>query len=328
MRQRKTNCDRLRFIWECNIRYKYCMPLGNVSFLLGSKLLSFEKIVEVAAAATDLGVTDFRLTGGEPLMRPRLEELVSELCKLPGVKGCAITTNGMLLAEKVAALANAGLRRVNISLDTLSEPTFRQLSRRSGLHKVLEGIEASLSDSRLQVRLNALLLRKTNLHDLVDLVQFARQRRVTIRFIEFMPLDSDSKWQLQEVVTGAEIRDILSQKLGPINPISQPNSSQPACDYQFADGSQIGFIDSVSQPFCSKCDRLRLTADGKLLNCLFGRNEWDLGPVWEYPNCELSERRTKIGLLISECVSQKTQSHGIGEPGFSSASRTMHQIGG
>lgn len=261
-------------------------------------------------------------------MRPRLEELVSELCTLPGVKGCAITTNGMLLAEKVAALADAGLRRVNISLDTLSEPTFRQLSRRSGLHKVLEGIQASLSDPRLQVRLNALLLRKVNLADLIDLVQFARQRSITIRFIEFMPLDSDAKWQLEEVVTGAEVREILSEKFGPMKPLSQPNSSQPACDYQFADGSQIGFIDSVSQPFCSKCDRLRLTADGKLRNCLFGSNEWDLGPVWEDPNCKLSERRSKISLLMDECVAQKAHSHGIGEPGFSGASRSMHQIGG
>lgn len=295
--------------------------------------MTFDQITAVVKVAASLGVGDFRITGGEPLMRQNLDQLISNLVQVPGVRDVALTTNGMLLSNLVGGLAASGLKRVNISLDTLSEVTFRTMSRRKGLFRVLEGIEAALSEPRIQVRLNALVLREVNLEDVVELVQFARTRGVTIRFIEFMPLDAEGGWNRKQVVSGTELRSLLAEAIGPLSPAIRPNESQPATDFQFADGSRVGFVDTVSQPFCEHCDRIRLTADGKLRNCLFGQQEWDISCITKMMTIEnsgqiLDKHRADLEGVMRTCVAAKARSHGIDAPGFSSPTRTMHQIGG
>jgi len=254
---------------------------------------------------------------------------------VPGVEDVALTTNGMFLAGQLESLVNAGLRRVNISLDTLSEDRFKQLSRRSGLHRVLQGIEAAIAEPRLKVRLNALVLRDVNWIDVVELVRFAKQRGVVLRFIEFMPLDAGRAWESNRVVSGAELRRVLSEHFGPLVRCHSVDAAQPSTDYAFADGSRVGFIDTVTQPFCGSCDRLRLTSDGKIRNCLFGKKEWDVSKMLAegfdgaHENLDAQcDVDGTIERLLRECVLAKAAAHGIGDPGFRPPDRAMYQIGG
>lgn len=312
----------------CNIRCQYCMPDGPVQFLPNNQLLSYQQIAQIAAVCSELGIEKYRITGGEPLARPNLHELFESLAKIPGIKDVALTTNGMMLKDQVAALVAAGLRRVNISLDTLQEETFQKLSRRSGLSRVLEGIEAALDQPQLSVRLNALVLRDVNLNDVVELVLFANSRKVTMRFIEFMPLDASRSWTQSRMVSGSELRQLLSDRVGPLTPVASNNPAQPSTDYQFADGSCVGFIDSVSSPFCSRCDRLRLTADGKLRNCLFGKEEWNVKTLFATCNDDPLEFRQQFEKTIRDCVLAKAAAHGIDKAQFQPPERAMYQIGG
>ena len=331
--QRVHRALRLSVTDACNIRCQYCMPDGPVRFLPRQHQLTFEQIAGFVAVTASLGVIHYRLTGGEPLLRPQLDQLVGLLSAIEGVEEVALTTNGMLLAEQLPGLVEAGLRRVNISLDTLSETAFQRLSRRAGLNRVLAGIEAAVAEPRLHVRLNALVLRDLNLDDVVELVRFARQRQVVIRFIEFMPLDADRSWNRQRMVAGEELRQLLSSHFGPLNRLASADSAQPSSDYEFPDGSRVGFIDSVTRPFCGTCDRLRLTADGKLRNCLFGQQEWDVAGLLR----QLSEAsdvaaglavRRELERLIDQCVQAKAPAHGIADPDFQPPERAMYQIGG
>lgn len=303
---------------RCNIRCQYCMP-EVANFLSSSRLLTFEQIARFVTAVVPLGIREVRITGGEPLMRPGLAELFKMLSSIDQLANIALTTNGMLLAEQLDGLVNAGLRRINISLDTLNEEVFRRLSRREGLDKVLDGIDAAAKDSRVQVRLNALVMRDINLGEVLDLVQFARERRLPLRFIEFMPLDAERAWNRAQMVSGKEMRDLITSRFGPLTPLDRVDASQPSIDYGFADDKGVvGFIDSVSQPFCSGCDRLRLTADGKIRNCLFGQEEWDIR--------QLSSE--EIPTIVRDCLSAKKAAHGIDEQNFSPPERAMFQIGG
>jgi cyclic pyranopterin phosphate synthase len=250
------------------------------------------------------------------------------LKEISGVDEVAITTNGMLLANQVVALKSAGLDRLNISLDTLSEATFQKLSRREGLDSVLRGIDAAI-DAGMSPRLNALILRDINLDEVVDLVEFALGRNLVLRFIEFMPLDQDRSWQAGRVVNGDELRKILSFRFGPLAPIARSRDAQPSHDYQFDNGSgTVGFIDPVSNPFCGNCDRLRLTADGKLRNCLFGREEWDVKTVLENVQLSEFEKQEHIDSLLRAATWAKHASHGIAQDGFTPPQRAMFQIGG
>lgn len=328
---------------RCNIRCQYCMP-EVASFLPSGQLLSFDEITQFVRAVATLGMTDVRITGGEPLMRPRLAELLRQLCQTGQVGDLALTTNGMLLAEQLDDLVAAGLRRVNISLDTLNEAVFRRLSRRSGIEQVLAGIDAATRQPRLQVRLNAMIMRDVNFDEVLDLVEFARQRSLPIRFIEFMPLDAERAWNRSQMVGGDEMRNRLSARFGPLRPLERDDSSQPSTDYAFADGGGIvGFIDSVSKPFCGACDRLRLTADGKLRNCLFGVEEWDLRSLLRgagdaaasasdlpQPLKDLggSKMQAAIVSMVRACLAAKRAAHGIDSDDFSPPERAMFQIGG
>lgn len=311
----------------CNIRCTYCMPAEGAEFLPSSQLLSFEAIERFVRSVIPLGVSKLRLTGGEPLLRKNLPDLVVRLSQLEGIDDLALTTNAMLLAESVGALADAGLRRINISLDTLEEDIFQRISRRKGLQQVLDGIEAASRDDRLDVKLNALVLRDVNLSGVVELVEFAVARELPLRFIEFMPLDAERAWNESRMVSGDELRKLIASEIGELVPVTGGDPSRPSRDFRIANRPKgiIGFIDSVSKPFCGDCDRLRLTADGKLRNCLFGQEEWDVSELLNSGSNSPSEELEK---QIRTCVQAKFAAHGIADPDFRQPLRPMYQIGG
>jgi cyclic pyranopterin phosphate synthase len=309
---------------RCNIRCFYCMPLENVVFRPRHELLTFEEIERFVRVAVSLGVSKLRLTGGEPLVRHELPLLVSRLAAVPGIVDVALTTNGILLAEQAEALKKAGLDRLNISLDTLNEATFERISRRTGLEKVLEGIFAARLAGFERIRLNAVAMRGLSEDELAPLAQFSREHNFELRFIEFMPLDAEGRWNEAEVLSGASIRAVLEETFGPLEPVARNDPSQPAVDYRFADGrGRIGFINPVSQPFCEDCNRLRITAEGQIRNCLFSMVEWDARALLRGggSNEELRE-------LVRDCVAAKKRAHGIGESDFVKPERAMYQIGG
>ena len=312
---------------RCNIRCQYCMSDGPVQFLPKSRLLTFEQIARFVAAAVDLGLRRVRLTGGEPLVRAELYKLVQQLKAIPHLEQLAMTTNGMMLSDQAEKLAAAGLDRVNISLDTLREQTFRELSRREGVGRVIAGIDAAIGCG-LAPRLNALVLRDVNFAEAAELVEFAIGRGLTIRFIEFMPLDADRGWEASRVVTGEELRAELERRFGALQEVVPERASQPSRDYRVAGSTGVvGFIDPVSRPFCGDCDRLRLTAEGKVRNCLFGREEWDAKTVLDR-GLPAAEEALEVARLLHSAVAAKHASHGIAAAGFAPPERAMYQIGG
>lgn len=307
----------------CNIRCQYCMPEHADRFLPRDEHLRYDEIARFVSIVAPLGLNRLRLTGGEPLLRPGLERLVAKLAVIEGVADLALTTNGMLLADRLPELVDAGLRRVNVSLDTLSERTFRSISRREGLDRVLRGIAAAVDTPGLTVRLNSLVLRDVNLDDVIALVEFAAEREMTLRFIEFMPLDANRQWSESRMVRGDEIREILAGRFGGLEPAEVTDPSQPATDYVLPGGGRVGFIDTVTRPFCHACDRLRLTSDGKLRNCLFGEQEWDVRePLRTAADPERVLRQ------VHDCLAAKHAAHGIAETDFRPPQRAMYQIGG
>ncbi|HEY6565343.1 MAG TPA: GTP 3',8-cyclase MoaA, partial [Pirellulaceae bacterium] len=261
---------------RCNIRCVYCMPAEAVVFRPREELLTFEEMRDFCHVCISLGVNQIRLTGGEPLLRADLPRLVAMLAGLDGLEDLALTTNGMLLRDVAGPLREAGLQRLNISLDTLSESMFLRISRRTGLERVLDGIAAAMQAGFPQIRLNAISLRHFTETEVVPLARFARARGLELRFIEFMPLDADQHWNTSEVLSGREVRTLLEHEFGPLRPATRDDLHQPATDYVYADGrGSVGFINSVTEPFCADCDRLRLTAEGQVRNCLFSTVEWD-----------------------------------------------------
>ncbi len=309
---------------RCNIRCFYCMPAENVRFRPRHELLTFEEIERFVRVAAGLGVRKLRLTGGEPLLRQELPRLIELLAAVPGIEDLALTTNGILLPEQAGALKRAGLARLNISLDSLREETFARISRRPGLERVLAGIDAAQAAGFDRIRLNAVAIRGLTEEELVPLVQFACKRRLEMRFIEFMPLDADDRWNHDQVLTGAEIRRRLEQELGPLEPVSVADPSQPASDYRFVDGrGVVGFINPVSEPFCGDCNRLRLTAEGQVRNCLFSTAEWDARALLRSGGSD-----AELAQLVRDCVAAKRAGHGIDTPAFVRPERAMYQIGG
>lgn len=309
---------------RCNIRCFYCMPNDNVQFKPRAEILTFEEIARFTRVAASLGVNKLRLTGGEPLVRADLPALVGELASVPGIRDIAMTTNGLLLADHVVALKQAGLKRLNISLDGLREETFQRISRRSGLDRVLEGIFAAQRVGFEKIRLNAVAIRGITDDEIVPLGEFARQHGLELRFIEFMPLDADNSWENDQVLSGSEIRDALENAFGPLLPIERKDPSQPATDYRFEDGiGVIGFINPITQPFCSDCNRLRITADGKIRNCLFSIAEWDARQVMRSGGSD-----EQLVELLHDCILAKKPGHGIDSPDFVRPDRAMYQIGG
>jgi cyclic pyranopterin phosphate synthase len=308
---------------RCNLRCTYCMP-AEVAFLPREELLSFEEIARVAAVAAGEGIRTIRLTGGEPLLRRDLDRLVRMLVAVPGIDEVAATTNGLLLAEQAEALAAAGLSRLNVSLDAIRPPAFEKLARRPGLDRVLAGLAAARAAGFRTLRINAVSVRGLSEAELVPLAEFCRRQELHLRFIEFMPLDADGSWAAEQVLSGAEVRAILEREIGRLEPLQPADAGQPAVDWRWADGGGlIGFIDPVTSPFCDRCDRLRLTADGQFRNCLFSTTEWDARAVLRRGGDD-----EELATLLQACVVAKRAAHGIGSPAFERPARAMYQIGG
>jgi cyclic pyranopterin phosphate synthase len=309
---------------KCNFRCTYCMPAEGLEWLKRDEVLSFEEITRLVSILARLGVDEVRLTGGEPLVRRDLPMLVGMLAQVDGVRDLSLTTNGVLLDRLAGPLVDAGLRRVNVSLDSLDHVRFAELTRRDALDQVLRGLEEAERYPELRpIKVNAVAIKGFTEEEVPRLAALARRKPYVVRFIEFMPLDADEGWRDDQVLTGAEIRALIEAEHGPLVELPTKASST-ARRYAFADGNgEVGFVNPVSEPFCSTCDRIRLTADGQLRTCLFSRREWDL----KTPMREGASDADLIALLRN-AVAHKELKHRINEPGFVRASRSMSQIGG
>lgn len=307
---------------RCNIRCFYCMPEEGAEFAPRSSLVSFTEIERFIYAALPLGITKIRLTGGEPLLRPRLPELIARLCEQAGLRDLALTTNGVLLETYARALFDAGLRRLNVHLDTLDRERFRTITRRDDLRRVLAGIEAA-RNLGFQIKLNAVAIKGLNEPDIPSLVRFGRENGIEVRFIEFMPLDAQELWAMDRVLTADEMIESIEREFGPLVPVPDADPRAPATEYRFADGTRVGFIASISKPFCGNCNRLRLTSDGKMRNCLFARDEVDIKPL--LASDELQQR---LQTAIRQTVWSKWAGHDIQRSSFVAPDRPMYSIGG
>lgn len=288
-----------------------------------SEILSFEEIERVVRLTAGLGIQKIRLTGGEPLLRQGLEQLVSKLARVPGIQDLAMTTNGFLFARKAAALKAAGLQRVSFSMDSLDPDNFKKMTGRSGLSEVLRSIAAAQELGLHPVKVNAVIIRGLNDHELEALADFARARELSFRFIEFMPLDSSRSWLKEMVVPGREMLERLRQRFD-LRPVSPVNPAETARRWTFPDGrGEIGMIAPVTEPFCGHCNRLRLTADGKIRTCLFSLHEHDLKSLLR--NGASDDR---IAEELRTIVWQKEDGHRIGQPDFVQPARSMSCIGG
>ena len=307
---------------RCNLRCTYCMP-EDVTFLDKSELLSFEEMTRFVECVAPLGIDKIRLTGGEPLLRRDLPRLVAMICRVPGIKDVGLTTNGILLAHLAQPLFDAGLRRINVSLDTLDPTRFRQISRRDGLEKVIEGIHAAKKAGFEPVKINAVSIRGVTEHEVLPLARFAREQGLELRFIEYMPIGAD-QWERDKVYFAHEILDQLEQNIAPLVPAKDYDPKAPAMDFEYTDGGgRVGIIASVSRPFCMSCNRIRLTAEGKLRNCLFALKEVDLKPL-----LRSGAPQEVIAAIVRGNVWEKWEGHEINTARFVKPARTMHAIGG
>jgi len=315
---------------RCNFRCQYCMPAEGLPWLERAEVLRFEEIARLVALFANMGVHDLRLTGGEPLVRREFPQLVSMLSGIDGIRDLAITTNGFLLERDAAALVEAGSAgdgaaglRFNVSVDSLQRDRFFALTRRDALDQVLRGLDRLAEFPQAHpIKVNAVALRGFTEDEVPAFVKLARDSAYEVRFIEFMPLDADRAWTSDQVLTGRELHAMIDA-LHPLEPLEREPSAT-ARIYGFADGrGRIGFINPVSEPFCADCNRIRLTADGRLRTCLFSLNETDLrGPLRD------GARDDELERLIRDAVWRKELKHHIGEPGFIQPARTMSAIGG
>ena len=309
---------------KCNFRCTYCMPAEGLQWLGRDEILSFEEIARLVSVLARLGVDEVRLTGGEPLVRRDMPLLVEMLARIDGVRDLSLTTNGVLLDRLAGPLVQAGLRRINVSLDTLSHVRFAEITRRDALDAVLRGLEEAERHPELSpIKINCVAVKGFTETEVPALTELARRKPYVVRFIEFMPLDADEAWREDDVLTGAEIRALVEERYGPLVELPTKASST-ARRFRFADGiGELGFVNPVSEPFCSSCDRIRLTADGQLRTCLFSRREWDL-------KSRLRNGASDDELVdfIRFAVRHKELKHRINDPGFVRASRSMSQIGG
>ena len=308
---------------RCNFRCQYCMPADGLPWLEREEILRFEEIARVVALFATMGVHDVRLTGGEPLVRRDFPRLAEMLAQIPGVDDLSVTTNGFLLERDAEALVRSGISRFNVSVDSLQRDRFFELTRRDALPQVLRGLETLARYPEAHpIKINAVALRDFTEDEAIPLAEFARRTPYEVRFIEFMPLDADHAWTADQVLTGEEIRTAIDA----VYPL-EPEPREPhatARVYRFKDGrGRIGFINPVSEPFCSDCNRVRLTADGRLRTCLFSLNETDLrAPIRDGADDGELER------IIREAVWRKELKHHVGEPGFIQPARSMSAIGG
>jgi len=319
---RRHNNLRVSVTDRCNLRCTYCMP-EDVVFRDRSELLTFEEMAQFVRVAATLGVDKIRLTGGEPLMRKDVHKLARLLVEIPGIRDVGLTTNGILLAEHARELVDAGLKRLNVSLDTLDAGRFRELARREGLDRVLAGLEAARRAGFSPIKVNAVAIRGFAEHDVAPLARYCRDNGFELRFIEYMPIGAEA-WERDKVFFAHEILDIVDREVGAIEPANS-DPTAPAVDYRYKDGSGlVGVIASVSRPFCHHCNRLRLTADGKLRNCLFALDETDVKGLLRAPRID----ENALAEAIRRSVWAKWEGHEINTAKFVKPTRTMHAIGG
>jgi len=321
---RTINNLRISVTDRCNFRCTYCMPEEGMIWMDREELLTYEEIHRLTRIFTELGINKVRLTGGEPLMRKDVHHLIQLLSSLDNLKDIALTTNGYFLSEQARLLAKAGLHRINVSLDSLDAAKFKEITRRDYLHRVFEGLDAVASYGIDPIKINVVVMRGINDNEIVDFATLAREKSYVIRFIEFMPIGLDDGWKSEKVMPSKEIRERIETamqiKLRPV----EYHGTQPSDRYVFDDGKgEIGFISSVSEPFCEHCNRVRITSDGKLRTCLFSHKETDLkklirGGVGDQ----------EIKASITDAVWNKEEGHLINKPEFVRPSRTMSQIGG
>ena len=328
---------------RCNFRCLYCLPETEAAqnfyrghwahmpnsapivqqWVAKSKILSFEEIERLVRIAVNLGIQKIRLTGGEPLLRQNVEDLVARIAQIPGIEDLAMTTNGFLFPQKAKALREAGLRRVSFSLDSLDRDNFKKITGRDGLEEVLKSISLAQELGFDPVKVNAVVIRGINDHEIEALAEFAHARDLSFRFIEFMPLDSARAWLKEMVVSGGEVLKRLRSRFD-LQPVAADNPSSTSKRWAFPDGrGEIGIIAPVSEPFCGHCNRIRLTADGKIRTCLFSVTEHDARSLLRGDASD-----DEIGEWLKGVVWQKEARHHIGEPEFVAPPRSMSCIGG
>ena len=308
---------------RCNFRCQYCMPAEGLPWLEREEILSFEEIERLVRVFVGMGVEDLRLTGGEPLVRREFPKLLGMLARIDGLRDISLTTNGYLLERDAGALVAAGLRRINVSIDTLQRDRFFHLTRRDALPQVLRGLDAIARHPQVRpIKVNAVALRGFTEQEALPLAELARETGFQVRFIEFMPLDADRAWSEDAVLTGDEVRAIV-ERVHPLEELPREPSAT-ARVFRFRDGAgEIGFVNPVSEPFCSDCNRVRLTADGRLRTCLFSLHETDLREP-----LRAGADDAELERIVRDAVWRKELKHHVGEPGFRQPPRTMSAIGG
>jgi cyclic pyranopterin phosphate synthase len=301
------------------------MPAEGLPWVPRSEVLTYEEITRIVQVAATIGIEQVRLTGGEPLVRKDLPEMVRMLRAVQGLRSLSLTTNGVLLPRLAGPLAEAGLTRINVSLDSLIRERFAQLTRRDALQQVLDGLAALEQYPSIRpIKINAVAMRGVTEAEVLDFAELARTKGYVMRWIEFMPLDADQIWRKEDILTGGEIKALIESSFGPLIPITTGDRSETARRYTFADGvGEVGFINPVSEPFCSTCDRIRLTADGRLRTCLFSHEETDLRGVLRSGGTDAD-----LEQAIRRAVWEKELKHYIGDTRFRRTARTMSMIGG
>ncbi len=315
---------RLSVTDRCNLRCRYCMPAEGMQWLPRQELLTDDELVRMVGLVARLGISEIRVTGGEPLVRPGLPALIGRITAVPGVREVAMTSNGVLLAGAVDALVANGLHRVNVSIDSLDPERFAMLTRRRDLDRVLEGLAACERHRSLRpIKVNAVALRGISEPDVLPLAGLARRRPYVVRFIEVMPLDAPREWTREAVLSGEELREMIGARW-PLLPMAPERASATGTSWRFADGAgMLQFVSSVTEPFCASCDRLRLTADGQLRTCLFAETETDLrGPL------RAGATDDDIEAIVREAVLGKGPGHGMADPAWTYTGRPMSLIGG
>ena len=308
---------------RCNIRCFYCMPEQGAKFMPREEILSFEEIERFARVAVSLGVNKLRITGGEPLVRKDLPRLVAMLSAIPGVQDLALTTNAVLLKDHAQSLWDAGLRRLNVHLDTLDRDRFLQITRRDDLPRVLEGIETARRVGFQKIKINVVAVKNLIEPDIVPMAQYCRENGFEPRYIEFMPLDSQDLWGRRKVLSADEMVDLISTEISPLIPAPDRDPRAPATDYIYEDGGgRVGFIASVTRPFCLNCNRIRLTSEGKIRYCLFAIDETDVKPLLRHGTDD------QIAAAVRGNIAEKWLGHEINSGKFVAPPRPMYSIGG
>jgi cyclic pyranopterin phosphate synthase len=310
---------------RCNMRCGYCMPTNNIRWFDSTEVLSFEEIIRLSSIFAILGVEKIRITGGEPLVRPMIENLIKSIAKIPHIKSIGLTTNGLLLSDTVEKLKSSGLNSVNISLDSFKEDRFKMMTGINGLDKVISSIQKA-KDAGLDVKINTVVVRGWNDDEVVEFANFARQTGITVRFIEFMPLDGTGIWRSDLVFSKKEMIEKLESNIGKVFPVLEQEISAPAKLYSFSDRiGTVGFIPSVTEPFCNQCDRIRLTSDGRFLTCLFERPGYD---IKSYLRRGASDEELRQRLI--HCMTKKQEGivSLIRINGLKPKLNLMHTIGG